>query len=459
MSQEIPERGVAEDGGNELAALTAAYCNGTLSDEASERLERLLLGSAAAREYFRRYLALDAALRDHGTSAAAHWSPTLPLNEPPAAEIPGRWPWWIGGAIAVLGLLGLAAFHVIPQFMPQAPEAALGTLEQITGDVRLFAASGEARSVAADAPLRAGDTVRTRGSESSTIVAYPDGTRLTLLGNTSVTYGDGRTKSLVVHEGTLAASVSRQPSQLPMLIATPLAHIEVLGTRFFVEALAGRTDLSVSEGRVRLVRIRDGESVEVPDGKHAVVTEQCKLVVQDLPPHTAAWEADFEGGLPEGWVSGEHVTEGLPAGSRGGVKTAPFEHPDGAIDYTIVTNDEWLSGLFTIEAKSHLHFTFKLRRTHWFNVLLVTRTSDPRDPRFSGNYIFNELRGLAQDRWYTATIPLALFKRIHRGEVPVTQVTPFRLSFGSDQSDLRLVIDRMWVTPDGSGEVELKAVE
>jgi ferric-dicitrate binding protein FerR (iron transport regulator) len=455
MSQENPERGLEDDNRNQVAGLTAGFCNGTLSDEESARLEQLLLGSAAAREYFRRYLALDAALRDYGGSAATHWSPTLPPQKEPAAKRSGRWPWWIGGTIAVLGILGLAAVYM----MPRSPEAALGTLEQITGDVRLFAASGKARSIAADAPLRAGDTVRTRGSESSTIVAYPDGTRLTLLGNTSVTYGDGQAKSLVVHEGTLAASVSRQPSRMPMLIATPLAQMEVLGTQFFVEALAGRTDLSVTEGRVRLVRIRDGESVEVPNGKHAVVTEQSQLVVQDIPSQKAAWETDFEAGLPEGWINGEHVTEGLPSGSRGGVKTARFEHPDGAIDYAIVTNDEWLSGLFTIEAKSHLHFTFKLQRTHWFNVLLVTRTSDPRDPRFSGNYIFNELRGLEQDRWYSATIPLALFNRIHRGEVPVTEVIPFRLSFGSDQSNLHLVIDRMWVTPDGSGEVELKPVE
>jgi hypothetical protein len=448
--QPLPDKPERDD---ELATLTAGYCNGTLVGEEQTRLERLLLDSSSAREFFRRYLALDAALHSHGGSPAMQWLSMPPEPKPAdSADDPMTlYLWRFGGAAALSALLGLAAYFFWPTY-----DVVIGNLEQISGDVRLFAASGEARALAADGPIHAGDTIRTRGSDSSGVVAYPDGTRVTLLGNTSVTYGDARAKSLVVHEGTLAASVSPQPAATPMMVATPLAQMEVLGTRFLVEALAGRTGLSVSQGRVRLVRIRDGEAVEVGDGEQTVVTEKSQLVVEDTPRRVATWEADFETGLPEGWSSGERVTEGLPSGSKGGVKSARHVHPDGSVDYLVGTHHEWLSGLFQPEADSHVHFTFKVKGKNWFSVLFATRTADPNAPQYSGNYIYDHPPSVEQDRWHEISIPLAAFKRIHRGKIPITDVIPFALTIGSDQPELEIVVDRIWVTPTGSGKVETR---
>ncbi len=284
-------------------------------------------------------------------------------------------------------------------------------------------------------------------------MAYPDGTRLTLIGSTSVTCGDHRSKSVVVHQGTLAASVKPQPAERPLVLTTPSAHLQVLGTRFQVEALDHRTDLSVTEGRVRLVRIRDQQSVEVPDGKYATVTEQNTLLVKDIPGLPATWEETFETGLPTGWTQGEWVSQGLPPRSRGAVKAA-FEPLDGGgANYIIGSNEAWLRGLFSVQKSSHLHFTFKTEKRGWINVFLVTRTAASDDARFSGNYLVEDFPKTGSGQWETVTIPLDAFKRIHRGSLALTEVVPFKLMFVSDGPDRGLVIDRVWVTADGPGRM------
>lgn len=232
----------------------------------------------------------------------------------------------------------------------------------------------------------------------------------------------------------------------------------MLGTRFQVDAVSNRTNLSVTEGSVRLVRTRDGKTLDVLNGKHTVVTERNQLLVQDIPSLSASWEVDFEQGLPERWDVGEPVTADLPPGSHGGVKAVLVESEDLGAMYKISSNEAWLHGLFAIRKNSHVHITFKVENPKWVNVLLVTRTADPHDPRFSGNYLFKDVPRVAAGQWQMVSIPLARFERIHSGVVPLDEVVPYKLTFFSDAVDRGVVIDRMWVTPDGLGEVEVKTL-
>lgn len=445
-----------------IRELIESYVNGTLDESELAQLEQLLLQDAPARAYFRRYLGLDAALQGHGESAGNPWSSVAAeKNVMPSPSVSSRsWSRFLKvagiGGIALLSVIAIVSLLFNHQ---RAAQASAGTLEEVIGDVRILGADGQVRSIEKSAALGQGDTVRTRGSESSTVVAYPDGTRLLLVGNTSVTCGDLHSKAIVVHQGTMSATVAPQPANKPLLLTTPAAQLQVLGTRFRVEAVANRTDLSVSEGRVRVVRTSDGKTVDVADGKQTVVTEQNKLQVQDIPSLLATWDVDFERALPPGWSSGERVTEGLPAGSRGGVKAVLKESEGNDDTYVVSSQEAWLQGLFAIRSTSHLHVTFKLENPKWINILLVTRTADPHEPRFSGNYLFKDVPEVAADKWQTLSVPLSLFQRIHQGEVPVTEVIPYKLTFFSDAPDRGLVIDRIRVTPDGSGEVELKDVE
>lgn len=436
----------------DLLTFAAGYCNGTLSADDFARLESLLLEDKESRALFRSYLGLDAALHDHGESAAANW---IHIESAGPRQASRR---MLGAA--VIAAIGAAA-AVLAFLFYRGPDRGVtfAALKQVMGDVRILGSDGQARAASADAPLSTGDTVRTRGSESSTVLAYADGTRLTLVGNTSVTCGDPRSKSVVVHQGTLAAWVQPQPPDRPMRLATPSAQVQVLGTRFQIEALAHRTDLAVSEGLVRLVRTRDGQAVEVSDGKYAIVTEKNNLLVEDIPSLSDTWDADFERGLPEGWDRGERVTEGLPRGSRGGVKAVPTEVDDIGSIYNISSSEAWLQGLFAIGKRTHIHVTFKMERPKWINLLIVTRTSDRHDPHYSGNYLFKDVPWVEAGQWRTLTVPLARFERIHRGDVPIEEVVPYKLGLFSDAPDRGLVVDRIWITADGPGEVVFQEVE
>jgi hypothetical protein len=456
----------ATDKSDDFLDLVGGFCNDTLGDDEFARFEQLLLRDAQSRAAFRRYLALDAALHDFGETPVAAWTGDHPSAstdvrhgadsearvKPAATQIRRRVARGVG-----VGLVAATFLFVLFRGFFDAEAGIIGKLEPLTGDARITAPDGTVRAIDSETPVRTGDTVRTSGTKNSTVMTYLDGTQLTLVGDTSVTFGAENSKSVVVHQGTLGASVRPQPSETPMLLATPSAQMQVLGTRFLVDTAGNRTDLQVTEGRVRLVRIRDGESVEVTDGKRAVVNEQTRLLVEDTPRLSTTWDVDFEDGIAEGWETGGAVTRGLPPGSRGGVTSVQIEDSEDGHQYSIMSKLAWVPGLFDPQEGSHLHFTFKKTGSGWLNVFLCTRTADTNEPRFAGNYLFNQFPWHEPDRWYTASIPLAKFEKQHRGLDALHRLVPHRLLFVTGKPGM--VIDRVWVTPEGTDELELKGVE
>jgi ferric-dicitrate binding protein FerR (iron transport regulator) len=452
---------------DELATLTATHCDGELARADVERLQRILLQDAGARAFFRRYLALDAALRDHGESAARAWISVnrqqRTVAENSATQSPASRLWRVQRAALAAGVAAMIAFAMVAAWAIVSywlgGSRVVETLDGVAGDVHIVAASGQSRPVATRGEIRTGDTIRTVGDASVAVIAYADGTRLTLVGDTTATCGSSPAKSIVVHHGTLAASVTPQPRETPMVLATPTARVEVLGTAFLIEAAARSTNLRVTEGRVRLVRVRDGEAVEVSDGERAVVTEQKPFVVEAIPPLSDAWNADLEDGTSTGWEHGLLVSENLPANSRWGLRAVRHEAEDGETYYSIGTDEEWSQGLFAPGPKSHLHITYKMDRPSWLNLFLITRTRDIEDPQFSGNFIFKEFPKLEPGQWVTISIPLQKFRKLHSGPATIDELVPYRVIFNATAPDRGLVIDRMWVTPDGPGEVQIQEVK
>jgi hypothetical protein len=389
----------------------------------------------------------------------------------PLAIMRGRRFWQIGAALSI----GLAVFAALVswqwrerqrEILPSAVSGNIAALESVMGDVRVVTAEGQSASIGSSAAIKSGDTIRTRGPQSTVVLAYPDGTRLTLVGDTDVTCTEGGHKSVVVHQGTLAAFVTRQPAGNPMLLATPAAQVEVLGTQFLVEALRAQTDLSVTEGSVRLIRVSDGKAVDVPSGKRLLASDRAELSLEDIPRPPDTWEIDFEAGLPEGFGSGRFVKDGSP-GRQGAVAAVRSDHGQWGVFYEIKSPSRWYSGLFAVHDDSHFHFTYKMDRPNWVNVFIIARGPGP-DAAHSGNYLFNDLfvRRPGETwppeagKWRTASIPFSAFRRAGSGKgrpLPANEV-PFLVLFSSDE-DRGLVVDRMWVTRGGPGVVQCKDVE
>ena len=80
-----------------------------------------------------------------------------------------------------------------------------------------------------------------------------------------------------------------------MLIHTPVAVLEVIGTQFDVEAGPESTMLYVREGKVQVRRVGDGRTVDVPANHRVVATADSDMSLHFVAPkrtwaETPAWE-------------------------------------------------------------------------------------------------------------------------------------------------------------------------
>ncbi len=309
-------------------------------------------------------------------------------------------------------------------------------------------------------------TIRTVGT-SLAVVAYDDGPQFTLAGGSIVAFTNRNHREHVsVEQGTVAASIERRQPRQSLVVETPLVLIEeeVSGTEFSLSATRQRTDVKVSEGKVKVTRSSDGESIVVPRGKRVATDSSSALVYTDIGPPPDTWSEDFEIGLPSGWQQGEFVGDDLPSGSGGAVATAFVSGSQPPI-YAITSQHVWMDGLFVIHPDSHLNMTLKMERARWINIFFITRTDDPKNPTtFLHNFASIPLARVEPGVWQTVRIPLSKFRR---RPVPAEGFTDtpklgelvFGMSFSAPEPDRKVVIDRVWVSRGGPDKVTLEPLE
>jgi ferric-dicitrate binding protein FerR (iron transport regulator) len=158
-------------------------------------------------------------------------------------------------AVAALVLLSVGAWTLLAVREParEAPGGMLllpARLRTVRGGVSIV--RGRDRLAAgAVTDLREGDRVETEQGALASIL-YDDGTAVDLNGRTRVKLGGGRGKLLDLAHGDIFAEVSRQPEGRPMVLVSPAARIEVLGTVLELSTAEGRDVLRMAEGSARL---------------------------------------------------------------------------------------------------------------------------------------------------------------------------------------------------------------
>ncbi|MEX2214834.1 MAG: FecR domain-containing protein [Phycisphaeraceae bacterium] len=455
---------------HELVELLDLLREERATQEQCDRIEAIAMSDPKAMQIYLRYMAMAASLRHRMQGLPGLLESAVGLGRTDAGAVAHaglRRPTtrhWLAAATALAAVIALTVIFWSGGRTPVAPPGVptvLATLSQVTGEVRLITLQGETPAAPAT-KLYAGDTIKTIGAGSSVILLYDDGTRLALANDASLTCLTGERKNVVLHHGIVSAQVAPQSPGKPMLLATPGAKIEVLGTQFTVAAGIERTELNVSQGRVRLTRVSDGQSVEVAQGHGVVTNGEITLAVHESKGPRETWEVDFEKGVPQGWI-GAAEKERLPAGSVAAIRAVRDKASDPVI-FLLASRDEWVQGLFAIHGDSHLHITFKMERPDWLNVFFTTRGSDPTNPSWT-LHNFNEFPffPLKPDQWQTVTIPLTTFRRkrdgVFHNEPPVVGEVATGISMSSTEPDRGLVVDRMWVTRGGPGKVEVKPAE
>lgn len=208
---------------------------------------------------------------------------------------------WIPLTAAALGLLLVAVLLGWPR---DRREAAIVELAHVAGVVSWSSERGGWQAGLANGAALAGGTLSVEGEMSSATLLFRDGTRVTLTGNSELSFTDATQKVLRCTRGSLSASVTPQPPAYPMLVRTPTAEIEVLGTVFTVDASAAATTVSVDRGRVRVRHLDDPQTAEVTAQQVIVVTAEpgaAPFAPRGASAALARWRAPLELPLDERW--------------------------------------------------------------------------------------------------------------------------------------------------------------
>ncbi len=169
-----------------------------------------------------------------------------------------------------------------------------------------------------------GGTIEGMAPDSWFELEFNDGSKVMISGNSMLTFSDHGQKRLRLKEGSLSASVEPQPEGRPMLIRTPSARLEVLGTQFDVETGLASMTLNVSEGSVRVKRLSDGTTVDVPAKHRVTAAPDRDMSPVRVPDSVHQWKSQLQLG-PDGTYG-----KWLPATDKHAarLKAIPMVPPD-----------------------------------------------------------------------------------------------------------------------------------
>jgi ferric-dicitrate binding protein FerR (iron transport regulator) len=214
---------------------------------------------------------------------------TRPSRRTAARARGSRRTWPLALAAGLLAAVALGAFVMLQLRGAVAPRGVdLATLREVSGTVT-WQHDGHALAGTVGMRLGQGDRL-VLGQDAHVRWTYADGTELLSDDRAVLAFpGDGTAgKQLRLEDGTLRAEVAHQPEGHPLVIDSPMARCTVLGTRFTFSSTAERAEISVTQGRVRLLSGLTTESVEVAAGFTATVAAGVALRARETVPGAPA---------------------------------------------------------------------------------------------------------------------------------------------------------------------------
>ena len=221
---------------------------------------------------------------------------------------------WLAAVAACIFLL-VGAYLLAPRTGSE-----IATITKSNGIVRWTGDGGQVLSnLEAGNPLHGG-TLESLSEDSWAEFTFHDGSVVTLSGRSTLTISETHQKELHLREGNMSADVAPQRGGRPMLINTPTAKLEILGTRFDIEAAMSSTTLHVNEGQVRVTRLADGKIVKVGADQQVVASASglTEFKATRRPPAVSSWQSSLPADAGYGkWVPDLSDEEGY-------LQTAPM---------------------------------------------------------------------------------------------------------------------------------------
>lgn len=278
-------------------ALIQKHIDGRTDATEAAALSALLEANAEVRLL---YLQL---ARIHATLATDFAEEPRPAIEPKqqldrTGDTPRKRRVWLGIS-AVACVLVVSAAVVLTRSRPVAPVA---RLTAVSGPVQWIGDGGKVESDSLVGREVGAGSLESLSVDSWAVLEYPDGTTVTLTGRTVLALVSGSQKEMRLGHGRVSVNAARQPSGQPLLIRTPTALLEVLGTQLNVDSDSSSTRVSVNEGRVRVTRLVDGTATDVPADHQATATvdrgAELKAVRRSQP--VSVWRTQFPAGVNYG---------------------------------------------------------------------------------------------------------------------------------------------------------------
>ena len=279
-----------------LKALTKAYSDGSISRAELLQLEALLQGNPAARAGFLHEMNLTDTLEEIAVAAQPLWGVCDCAVPPALSSSSSSSPRSVRVRRASLTAAAAALVVLASGVWLRSGEATIGAIVEHQGRVRWTGHDGIVNAEPAAGLLVPGGTLELLGPDSWASFRFHDGSLLTFSGESEAVLSDRDQKRLHLRRGSMSAEVEPQPADVPLLVHTSTADLEVLGTQFNVFAQPARTELVVHEGLVRLQRSSDRKALDVAAKHRAVasLTATDTFTSEPRGPQLATWQSRLD---------------------------------------------------------------------------------------------------------------------------------------------------------------------
>ena len=279
------------------------HLQGELSDVEKEHVAELLDSDAAARQQFVELAQWDTEL---GETIREHAEPKDILPSGQGTRERGGTNTFLISTFATLTVLFilLSSFlylQIRTDFAPeekivlsQTASSPIATITGLKGSLLWTGNQGEFVLDMHVGRELTGGTIEGLAPDSWFELQFQDGSIVTISGTSMLTFADVGQKKLRLKQGAFTADVVPQPVGKPMIIQTPSTVIEVVGTRFEVEALQAFTTVNVREGNVRLKHLVDGNSVNIPADYRVIAEAGGDLSPMPLPAAENYWKSQLD---------------------------------------------------------------------------------------------------------------------------------------------------------------------
>lgn len=353
-----------------LDELFVRYWDNALTDGEAAELDRLLVSDPAAREWFRT-LSLQAVTAAEVSSVhrLAEAENTAIAGQAAAPRVSRRRVFgYAGGALA-------ASVAVIGGWrLWGGASVAQARVTAVRGDVKISTASGvtPARTGSVIPP---GATVITDGMNSAAALVCPEGTGMSLAGDTALSVAEGGKRVMLVR-GHATADIRPRDGVPPLELATIAALVTApTGALVMMGHAARATEVVVADGAVNVFDAAAAKLAVVGAGEMITVQTGARCRKHATPVTPDDFVFDMARPLPEDWHVGKRVE------TADGPVLVPercYDPYHGTEMWQIRSDKQWARGFYRLYPDSTFHVKYRVDKAGPGQVIACVRA--PRLP-------------------------------------------------------------------------------